>query len=449
MVGGHIAESVGGQRSGGDPVDQHLIHMITRIGNDVEGLAGPACHGDTAGGIDTSVRPGAGGDGEAVLQEARLDGVAGGDVVEDIAAHHAHRNAVYQHIINLIAGIGVDIHRQVAALRHVDGAGGLHYPAVAGAGGDAVGDRRKAGADAVIALHVIKSIAVHRPHRHAVYQHVGNLVIYRRGDGKALPAAVGYRDVAGRRDAAVRPGHRHDGVGVDLKSGFDGVIGINVCKDIAAQRTGGNPVDQHIEHMVAGIGNDIKKLIIPPVDGHIAGRTDAAVGTGAGGDAEGLHLKTGFDGVIGSDVAEGVGGDISHRNAIHQYIGHLVSGRRGDGEGLIQSLEDLHLPYRRNAAVRSRRSGNGIGRRYRRRPHFQGQVIRPVMGVNVFAVADIPPGDGGKGIDPAAVAEHLEAVADRRLVAVGQADVQGAVEGGGVGHRQLVVFRAGSQSLQF
>ena len=71
------------------------------------------------------------------------------------------------------------------------------------------------------------------------------------------------------------------------------------------------------------------------------------------------------------------------------------------------------------------------------------------MSINVFAVADIPPGDGGKGIDPAAVAEHLEAVADRRLVAVGQADVQGAVEGGGVGHRQLVVFRAGSQSLQF
>ncbi|MCA9932214.1 MAG: ATP-dependent helicase, partial [Anaerolineales bacterium] len=64
---------------------------------------------------------------------------------------------------------------------------------------------------------------------------------------------------------------------------------------------------------------------------------------------------------------------VSAHAALHT-LGHLVSGRRGDGEGLIQSLEDLHLPRRRNAAVRSRRSGNGIGRRHWRRPHFQGQV---------------------------------------------------------------------------
>jgi len=70
-------------------------------------------------------------------------------------------------------------------------------------------------------------------------------------------------------------------------------------------------------------------------------------------------VEDGLDGVVGGDVVEGVGGDGTLRNAVHQHIPDGVAGVGGDGERLVGVDQHHHLTQRVDDAAGTGGGGDG------------------------------------------------------------------------------------------
>ena len=75
-------------------------------------------------------------------------------------------------------------------------------------------------------------------------------------------------------------------------------------------------------------------------------------GADQGGGGEG-----GSDGMRARNILQGVSTDRPYRNAIHQYLGDMITGVGSKGKGLISPRIDRDIPAGRDAPVRTGTGG--------------------------------------------------------------------------------------------
>ncbi len=358
VVSVHALEGVGVHRAHGLSVHEHIGYPPARIRRDGEGLVVSLVHPDVALGIDGAALARAGGDVIVVHRdEGDVYGVVLAHALEGVGVERAHGDAVHEHHAHLPAqGRRDHVEDGVIALddhdvaRGVDGAVGSRRRR----DGPQLGELRLYG---VVSGHILEGVGIDPAHRFPVHQHIEYAEAGIGDDGEGLVLSLGDDAVARGVDGAARA--RAGGYGEELdEHGIYGVLLTDGGEGVGIDRAHRLPVHQHVQDVVAGIGDDGEVLVLSLGDDDVARGVDGAALARAGGDGPLDAAEQGLYLVVLAHILEGVGVHRAHGLTVHEHIGYAPARIRRDGEGLVASLVHPDVALGVYAAARARRGGD-------------------------------------------------------------------------------------------
>ena len=109
------------------------------------------------------------------------------------------------------------------------------------------------------------------------------------------------------------------------------MVGRDGGEGVAGHCADGDAVDLDVgDGVTCRRGNSVA-LVRSAIHSGDAGRSDAAAGSGRGGNRVGYDGKGCRDSVVGGDGGEGVGCDCADGDAVNLDVGNGIAGRRGNG----------------------------------------------------------------------------------------------------------------------
>ena len=206
----------------------------------------------------------------------------------------------------------------------------------------------------MVRLDVGECVGSDGPITDAVNKHARYSVATVRRDGDGLAEAAQERRRASRRNASVRAGARGGGVGRVRREGRgNGVVRLDVGEDVFRDCSYGTAVNLDVDNMVAGIGRHRVSLARPWGDAGVRTRRDGPVGRLRDRDRVSDRHEKYANGVVGTDISEGVGVICSgrHGGSVDRDGANRIAGSRGEGICGIAAGRNGRGPGRRDAAI--------------------------------------------------------------------------------------------------
>ena len=119
---GHVGEGIAADRTRVYPVHIHRQHLIARAGRDGKGLAPAILHALRPAGRDAAAHRRGGGDVVLQLLKGHRQGVGRRDLLEGIGGDRTLLHAVHLHALDLVPGVGLELHLLVSAVADGDDA---------------------------------------------------------------------------------------------------------------------------------------------------------------------------------------------------------------------------------------------------------------------------------------------------------------------------------------
>ena len=199
------------------------------------------------------------------------------DVFKRITGNRTDRGTVYNHIHEMIARVRCYCEGLRTVIVNDSGAFRINGPSDGGACGNSVGVNGEDNLEGVVSLDIGELVCVLIPNRGAIKEHIVDVIIYIGGKGKVLITSEVKHHILCRVGGAVFTRNNGDGEGLDGKGCADFVIGGDVHKLIAGDRTDRNAVHLDIRNIVGRSGKNVEGQIVPVIHGLVF-RRDASAG---------------------------------------------------------------------------------------------------------------------------------------------------------------------------
>ena len=332
----------------------------TVIRNDSYGQALAVVHVGGACGSDATALAGRCGYGVAVLGESDREGVVGLYVGERPVVLCSLLLTINRQIVNIVTLFRCDGTAPTVTAKHLAGTVRSDAASRSGRGRDGIAVAHEGGRQGMVGGDAAEGVFGDSAAIHAIHKHRVGMVALVRRDGHRQVLAIGRIGGAHRRNIAARASRCGNGVAVLSEGGCKGMVGLNARERPTALRGLLFAVNSQIVDIPAFIGRDGADPVVATK--HITGaaRTDTAALAGRGRDGVAVAQEGRRQGMVGSDVAEGVFSDSAAKHAVHPHRVGVVALVRRDGHRQALAVGHGGSAGRRNATARASRGGDGV-----------------------------------------------------------------------------------------